>query len=147
MIRRLKCTEPPCSFVLSFGETTCHGYAVGLSADISTASASPNASLAVSIVYQIFWAIGEEFLNNRQKESDIMHKKRTAQMAVLKLSGWVCVAEQKQQRQRKRENADGPGIHCLSGAEHKNQASDCQSQRSHDRHVTADILREFSRSL
>ena len=147
MIRRLKCTEPPCSFVLSVRGATCHGYAVGLSADISTASASPNASLAVSIVYQIFWAIGEEFLNNRQKESDIMHKKRTAQMAVLKLSGWVCVAEQQKQRQRKRENADGPGIHCLSGAEHKNQASDCQSQRSHDRHVTADILRKLSRSL
>ena len=68
-------------------------------------------------------------------------------MAVLKLSGWICVTEQKQKRQRKRENTDGPGIHCLSGAEHQNQASDCQSQRPHDRHVAADILREFSRSL
>ena len=140
MIRRLKCTEPPCSFVLSFGETTCHGYAVGLSADISTASAFPIASLVVSIVYQIFLAIGEEFLNNCQKESDKMHKKRTAQMAVLPISGWISVAQKKQQRQRKGKYTDRPGVHRFSGAEHQHQASAGQSQRAHDRHISADIL-------
>ena len=132
--------EPPCSFVLSVRGATCHGYAVGLSADISTASAFPIASLVVSIVYQIFLVIGEEILNIHQKYFDRMHKKRTAKIAVLIVSGWIRVTQQKQQRQRQGKNTDGPGIHRLSGAEHKHQASDRQRQRTHHRHIPADIL-------
>ncbi len=44
-------------------ETVCHGYTVGLSADISTASVSPTASVFVPSVYHRFGANGEESLN------------------------------------------------------------------------------------
>ena len=58
--------------------------------------------------------------------------------------GGIRITQQQQQRQRKGENADRPGIHSFPGTEHQNETTDGQSQRPHYRHIPADILGEFS---
>jgi len=57
------CEPPPLFFSSSLWITVCHGQAVGVSADISTASAYPTASACVLTVYHILNGNHEETLN------------------------------------------------------------------------------------
>ena len=68
----------------------CHRYAVGLSADISTASAFLIAPRFVLTVYQIFLVIGEESLNISPIVFDKMHKKETVHPSPFLMRGTGC---------------------------------------------------------
>ena len=110
--------EPPLpyEFPLPPGPV-CHGYTVGLSADISTASVFPTVLVFVITVYQILPANGEESLNVlginycRLLNYD---KNRCLTAAVNYLSR-IGIGDQKKYGNRQREYADQPGVQGLPG--------------------------------
>ena len=122
------------------------GTTVGLSAAIAAASAVPHCSRSVPLVYQIFPASNEESLNNQK--TFMQNRKRRLKMHRLFLS--LCriqIADQNQQREHQGKNTDGPGIHCLTGTKHQQQAGHCQSQRTHNRCVPGNHPGKFTAGL
>lgn len=103
----------------------CHGYAVGSSADISTASAFPTVFVFVFLLYQKFPANGEELMNIPGKiYCQIM---QYIQKPLSKDSGFILcrihIGNPQKHRNHQGKHTDEPGIHSFSGENRQRKAA------------------------
>ena len=115
MSRRFLCMHTP--------NPVCHGYAVGLSADISTASVFPTVFVFVRLLYHILPAKDEESMNGMERiYIYYIQKRRCKKQRRCELCG-VHVGQEQQNRDRQREQADEPGVQGFPGEAHQRKTT------------------------